>query len=121
MKNKNLKKKTIRLTAGVVALTTLAPLVNPIIPTFSNINQNKALAAGEETGRVIYTNPNPNGTKDAQGTINNAISKIEILDGENEYKKILKISIADDVEIRKGDKFTLKTEGAYHISTYKIR
>ena len=121
MTNKNLKKKTIRLTAGVVALTTLAPLVNPIIPSFSNINQNKALAADEETGRVIYTNPNPNGTKDAQGTINNAISKIEILDGENEYKKILKISIADDVEIRKGDKFTLKTEGPYHISTYKIR
>ena len=65
MKNKNFKQKTIRLTAGVVALTTLAPLVNPIIPSFSNVNQKNALAADEETGKIIYTNPNPNGTKDA--------------------------------------------------------
>ena len=121
MTNKNLKKKTIRLTAGVVALTTLAPLVNPIIPSFSNTNQNNALAADEETGRVVYTNPNTNGTKDAQGTINNAISKIEILDGENENKKILKISIADGIELKEGDKFILKTEGSAFVSTTKLR
>ena len=121
MKNKNLKKKTIRLTAGVVALTTLAPLVNPIIPSFSNINQNKALAADEETGRVIYTNPNPNGTKDSQGTINNAISKIEILDGENENKKILKISIADGIELKEGDEIILQKEGGGFIRTKDLR
>ena len=121
MKNRNLKKKTIRLTAGVVALTTLAPLVNPIIPSFSNINQNKVLAADEETGKIIYTNPNPNGTKDAQGTINNAISKIEILNGESEVYKVLKISLVDDVNIRQGDMLTLKTEGGVRVENNNLR
>ena len=111
MKNKNLKKKTIRLTAGVVALTTLAPLVNPIIPIFSNINQNKALAADEENGRVIYTNPNPNGIKDAQGSINNAISKIEIIEKTENKPVMLKISFADDIPINANDFILFEDSG----------
>ena len=58
-----------------------------------------------EQPKVIYTNPNANGEIDENGTNNNAISKIEVVN-ESDKKIRLRISIIDGVDVSKG--FVLK-------------
>ena len=70
------------------------------------IVKNKVVLATENESKVIYSNPNANGVVDENGTNNNAISKIEVVN-ETDKKVRLRISIVDDVDVSKG--FVLKT------------
>ena len=68
--------------------------------------KNEVVLAAENESKVIYSNPNANGVVDENGTNNNAISKIEVIN-ETDKKVRLRISIVDDVDVSKG--FVLKT------------
>ena len=68
--------------------------------------KNNVVFATENESKVIYSNPNANGVVDENGTNNNAISKIEVVN-ETDKKVRLRISIVDDVDVSKG--FVLKT------------
>ena len=68
--------------------------------------KNEVVLAAENESKVIYSNPNANGVVDENGTNNNAISKIEVVN-ETDKKVRLRISIVDDVDVSKG--FVLKT------------
>ena len=70
------------------------------------IVKNDVVFAVENESKVIYSNPNANGNVDENGTNNNAISKIEVVN-ETDKKVRLRISIVDDVDVSKG--FVLKT------------
>ena len=70
------------------------------------IVKNKVVLAAENESKVIYSNPNANRVVDENGTNNNAISKIEVVN-ETDKKIRLRISIIDDVDVSKG--FVLKT------------
>ena len=70
------------------------------------IVKNEVVLAAENESKVIYSNPNANGVVDENGTNNNAISKIEVVN-ETDKKIRLRISIIDDVDVSKG--FILKT------------
>ena len=70
------------------------------------IVKNDVVFAAENESKVIYSNPNANGNVDENGTNNNAISKIEVVN-ETDKKIRLRISIVDDVDVSKG--FVLKT------------
>ena len=100
------KKYAIRkLSIGVVSVA-----VGLLVATSSNLPVvNNYVSAVEESvsaSKVIYSNPNANGEVDENGTNNNAISKIEVVN-ETDKKVRLRISIIDDVNVSKG--FVLKT------------
>ena len=100
------KKYAIRkLSIGVVSVA-----VGLLVATSSNLPVvNNYVSAVEESvsqNKVIYTNPNANGEVDENGTNNNAISKIEVVN-ESDKKIRLRLSIIDGVDVSKG--FVLKT------------
>ena len=98
------KKYAIRKLAVGVASVSIGLFVNNAIN--DEITTNVGIvgnAAHASESKVIYSNPNPNGDVDSEGTSNNAISKIEVLN-ETAEKIRLKISIADDIDVSKGFK-----------------
>ena len=101
------KKYAIRkLAVGVVSVGIGLFVANStdISQSLGTVKNEVVLAADES--KVIYSNPNANGVVDENGTNNNAISKIEIVN-ETDKKIRLRISIIDDVDVSKG--FVLKT------------
>ena len=101
------KKYAIRkLAVGVVSVGIGLFVSNStdISQSFSVVKDNVVFAAENES-KVIYSNPNANGNVDENGTNNNAISKIEVVN-ETDEKVRLRISIIDDVDVSKG--FVLK-------------
>ena len=101
------KKYAIRKLAVGVASVSIGLFVNNAIndEITTNVGIVGNVAHASES-KVIYSNPNPNGDVDAEGTSNNAISKIEVLN-ETAEKIRLKISIADDFDISKGFKIAI--------------
>lgn len=102
------KKYAIRkLAVGVVSVGIGLFVSNStdISQSFSVVKDNVVFAVENES-KVIYSNPNANGVVDENGTNNNAISKIEVVN-ETDKKVRLRISIVDDVDVSKG--FVLKT------------
>ena len=102
------KKYAIRKLAVGVASVGIGLFVansTDISQSFGVVKNNVVLAAENES-KVIYSNPNANGVVDENGTNNNAISKIEVVN-ETDKKVRLRISIIDDVDVSKG--FVLKT------------
>lgn len=102
------KKYAIRKLAVGVASVGIGLFVansTDISQSFGVVKNNVVLAAENES-KVIYSNPNANGDLDENGTNNNAISKIEVVN-ETDKKIRLRISIIDDVDVSKG--FVLKT------------
>ena len=101
------KKYAIRKLAVGVASVSIGLFVNNAIndEITTNVGIVGNVAHASES-KVIYSNPNPNGDVDAEGTSNNAISKIEVLN-ETAEKIRLKISIADDFDILKGFKISI--------------
>ena len=101
------KKYAIRkLAVGVVSVGIGLFVANStdISQSLGTVKNEVVLAADES--KVIYSNPNANGVVDENGTNNNAISKIEVVN-ETDKKIRLRISIIDDVDVSKG--FVLKT------------
>ena len=98
------KKYAIRKLAVGVASVSIGLFVNNAIndEITTNVGIVGNVAHASES-KVIYSNPNPNGDVDSEGTSNNAISKIEVLN-ETAEKIRLKISIADDIDVSKGFK-----------------
>ena len=101
------KKYAIRKLAVGVASVSIGLFVNNAIndEITTNVGIVGNVAHASES-KVIYSNPNPNGDVDAEGTSNNAISKIEVLN-ETAEKIRLKISIADDFDISKDFKIAI--------------
>ena len=101
------KKYAIRKLAVGVASVSIGLFVNNAIndEITTNVGIVGNVAHASES-KVIYSNPNPNGDVDVEGTSNNAISKIEVLN-ETAEKIRLKISIADDFDISKGFKIAI--------------
>ena len=101
------KKYAIRKLAVGVASVSIGLFVNNAIndEITTNVGIVGNVAHASES-KVIYSNPNPNGDVDAEGTSNNAINKIEVLN-ETAEKIRLKISIADNFDISKGFKIAI--------------
>ena len=98
------KKYAIRKLAVGVASVSIGLFVNNAIN--GEVTTNMGIVgnvAHASESKLIYSNPNPNGDVDSEGTSNNAISKIEVLN-ETAEKIRLKISIADDIDVSKGFK-----------------